>query len=180
MDMMSTDFDGIDYNLMFSKLIDFYVEQNNKNIIRRRKKTTEQKTILEKLEKKIEKKLENIYKEQIKTMWDYLDKFEKRENYYNEKIFEMQRIEIEQLNKLVKTMSENIEILLSNDGTFNENFQIFSSLLKIHCRNLKEYLERNIKSTDDVLCNHRDIIQQSFKDLISNINLLWVTPVKTN
>ncbi|MCL1948000.1 MAG: hypothetical protein FWF51_12760 [Chitinivibrionia bacterium] len=130
MNMMSANFDSVNYDIMFSKLSDFFIEQNNKNIVRRRKKTTEQKTILEKLEKKIEKKLENIYKEQIKTMWHYLNEFECRKNEQQERIIKSQETEIEQLNKLAKTTSQHIENLVSNDEIFIRNFDIFSDTLK--------------------------------------------------
>ena len=159
MGMMSAN-GSVNYDEMFSFMADFYIEQNNVNIQKRRKKLTEQKNLLEKLEGKIERKLEKIYKNQKAEMWNYLSKFEKRENYYHDKVSEMQRLQNIESEKLIKSTSEEIKILLHNSGALNEEFCKFSKNIQKFIENNNEFLSDNTKN-----------LQEGFDNLIRSIKV---------
>lgn len=171
MQMMSAN-NSVNYDEMFSLLADFYINQSNVNIQKRRKKLTEQKDILEKLEGRIERKLERIYKNQMITMWNYLSKFERRENHYNEKVFEMQKAEIEQLKKLAESTSERIQIFADNDGVFAEIFDIFRDALQEHFLDMKEFLMGYKEKINNFLNNNTKDLNTNFNDLVRVIKIV--------
>jgi hypothetical protein len=167
MQMMSVN-NSVNYDEMFSFLADFYIENGNINIQKRRKKLTEQKGILEKLEGKIERKLEKIYKNQMVEMWNYLSKFEKRENYHHDKILEIERGQNIELKRTIKDINESIQTLIENEPLRQENLKEIFSEFKYALGKISDNSQKqNDKNTEQTI----EYIEQQMQKIVQFVRI---------